>query len=251
MERLFIFDLETTSTVIRNTRIVQVAYASGDDWRTGLVNPGVPIPEGASKIHGLYDADVEKAPGFNLVAKGLTKAMDKKYWAGYNCNRFDIPVIKNEFVRNGVQPPECIGVIDALSVFINKEGRSTKRGARTLMAAHVFYCGCEFDGAHDALADIRATKAVIEAQMIRYGLTIEDMVEITEYYNDDLDSKGMFRFIHGVPTVMFGKYKGLPMQDVAVEYYQWIAGAENFREDVKALANNALRGIFPVKQETI
>ena len=164
---LVFFDLETTGVDICKDRIVEICYIKvfpdgSDKEYTRRINPGMHIPEEASAVHGIYDEDVKDAPLFKDVAKEIAADFEGCDVAGFNSNRFDLPLLAEEFLRAQVD-------IDLTRHHaIDVQVLYHKREPRTLSAAHKFYCGTEFDNAHSALADTRATYEVLKAQLDHY-----------------------------------------------------------------------------------
>ena len=168
---LVVFDLETTGTQVGKDRIVEIAMIkvelggnvirkpdkSGAENRI-LVNPEMPIPIEASLVHGVYDKDVEGKYTFGQIAPGLAKFLDGCDLGGYNSNRFDVPMLVEEFLRVGVDfGLEGRNLIDVQNIFHKME-------QRTLKAAYKFYCDKSLDDAHSAEADTKATYEVLKAQ---------------------------------------------------------------------------------------
>lgn len=245
---IFFFDLETTGIDIDTSRIVQIAFTDGDKVESLVLNPQQPIDEGASKVHGYYDKDVADCKPFADYAERLHKLADGRYWGGYNNFSFDIPIFQHEFERVGIEPPKPIGVFDAFKVFTHFHGFAGK-GSRTLQAAHVYYCGSQFDGAHDAKADILATKAVMERQIETYGdlKDLEKFVEISQKRSMNIDKRGFFKFNGTTKKAVCGcgKFCGTELEKIPLWYFNWILKQPSFSDEVKKVASNAIIGVFP------
>ncbi|MCM1449981.1 MAG: 3'-5' exonuclease [Clostridiales bacterium] len=224
---IIFFDLETTGTNITHDRIVEISiikvYPNGEEreW-TQRVNPEMPIPAEATAIHHITDADVAGMPTFKQLAANLAKGFEGADIAGYNSNRFDVPMLSEEFSRAGVDFDfSRVNFIDVQTIFHKKE-------QRTLVAAYRFYCGKELDGAHSANADTRATYEVLKAQLDRYEDIPRDMEELSKYTSPNRNVDLMGRIIKNdkdVAVINFGKYKGQPVIDVLRRdpgYYSWI-----------------------------
>ena len=221
------FDLETTGTNINTDRIVEICYLKvypngNEETKTMRINPEMHIPEQSSAIHGIYDADVADCPTFKEVAKEVARDIEGCDLAGFNSNRFDIPVLAEEFLRAGVD-------IDMMKrKFIDVQVIYHKLEQRTLSAAYKFYCGKDLDGAHSANADTRATYEVLKAQLDRYDDLPNDMEELSKYSRVNRNVDFMGRIIlddNDRELVNFGKYKGQPVTEVLRKdpsYYDWI-----------------------------
>jgi len=246
LEDIFFFDLETTGIDPSTAGAVQIAYKSGDKQNDFILNPGRPIAPGASAVHGITEAMVQDLPGFASYAQELAGEMDGKYWCAYNGITFDIPIIRRLFEEVGYQVPTCKGKLDPYKIFCHYEGNPTRRGTRTLMAAHIHYCGCEFDGAHDALSDIIAMVNVYEEQVRRYGF--ESFIEIGNRAELEIGYRSGFQFHHDdkLPIITFGKHAGKYLSEVPVDYLQWIVTGSTCSPDCKKIAAAAIKGHFPV-----
>ena len=225
---LVFFDLETTGTNINSDRIVEICYLKvypngNEESKTMRINPGRHIPEEASAIHGIYDADVKDCPMFKDVAKSIATDLEGCDLAGFNSNRFDIPLLAEEFLRAGVD-------IDMMKrKFIDVQVIYHKLEQRTLSAAYKFYCGKNLEDAHTAEADTRATYEVLKAQLDHYPEVLEnDMAFLAEYssYNKNVDFAGRIVYNEqGVEIFNFGKYKGMSVAEVLKKdsgYFGWL-----------------------------
>ncbi len=225
------FDLETTGTDINKDRIVEICYLKvwpngNEDAHNLRINPEMHIPEEASAVHGIFDADVKDCPKFKEVAKNIAKDFEGCDIAGFNSNRFDVPLLAEEFLRAGVD-------IDlARHRFIDVQVIYHKKEQRTLSAAYQFYCGKNLEDAHTALADTRATYEVLKAQLDKYPDLQNDMKFLSEYssFTKNVDFAGRMVYDDkGNEVFNFGKYKGQLVKDVLAKdpgYYGWILGSE-------------------------
>ena len=232
------FDLETTGINITHDRIVEISIVkimpNGEKIeRTRRVNPEMPIPAEATAIHHITDEDVAGEPTFRQLAKSLAAVFTGCDVAGYNSNRFDIPMLDQEFRRAGVD-------FDFSSArFIDVQTIVHKKEQRTLEAAYRFYCNSELEGAHSALADTRATYEVLKAQLDRYPDLPNDMEKLSEYtcHNRNVDLVGRLVYNEKNQEVInFGKYKGRLAEEVLSEdsgYYGWILKGD-FPDNTKA-----------------
>ena len=237
---LVFFDLETTGTNINTDRIVEICYLKvypngNEEAKTMRINPGMHIPEEASAIHGIYDEDVKDCPTFKEVARNIARDIEGCDLAGFNSNRFDIPVLAEEFLRAGVD------VDLGRHKFIDVQVIFHKMEQRTLSAAYKFYCGKDLEDAHTAEADTRATYEVLMAQLDRYPETLKnDVAFLSEYssFNRNVDFAGRMVYNDaGVEVFNFGKYKGIPVAEVLKKdpgYYSWILNSD-FTLNTKAM----------------
>ena len=236
---LVFFDLETTGTNAASDRIVQISYIkvmpNGEEIaRNYYVNPEMHIPEEASAVHHIFDADVADKPTFKQLAKTLANDFLGCDFAGFNSNRFDVPLLIEEMLRVGVNMDitKC-HFVDVQNIFHKKE-------PRTLVAAYKFYCGKDLDDAHSADADTRATYEVLKAQLDRYS-DLENNVAFLESYtkmNRNSDPRCCFVLNDSdVAVCAVGKYKGKGILDVLREdpsYYSWMMNG-NFALSTKTV----------------
>lgn len=231
------FDLETTGTNITHDRIVEISIIkvmpNGEEVEyTYRINPEMPIPAEATAVHHITDEDVRNEPTFKQRAKELAKIFQGCDIAGFNSNRFDMPLLAEEFDRADVDFDYTkVKFIDVQTIFHKKE-------QRTLVAAYKFYCDKDLEGAHSANADTRATLEVLKAQLDRYTDLPNDIEKLAEFSspNRNVDLQG--RIIYndqGVEVINFGKYKGRPVEEVLRRdpgYYGWIKQGD-FSGDTK------------------
>ena len=250
---LIFFDLETTGVSISKDRIVEISVVKvfpdgSKDIKTRKVNPEIPIPPGSSAVHGIYDDDVKDEPIFKQIAKSLFDYMKNCDLAGYNVLKFDIPLLINEYKRAGLKfSTQGRKVIDVFNIFCKME-------PRTLSAAYEKFCGKTLEDAHSAEADTLATLDVFAGQLKHYDSLGESVDEIAEMFSsrDDsfIDDNGRFKWQGEEAMVGFGKYNGQMLRDVALEnpgFLKWIVN-NDFPDDVKTIAKNALQGTFPKKE---
>ena len=224
---LIFFDLETTGTDIVTDRIVEISllkiYPNGmEESRTRRINPEVPIPKSASDLHGITDEMVEGYPTFKEIAKSLANEIEGCDLAGFNSNRFDIPLLAEEFLRAGTN-------IDLKKrKFVDVQTIFHKMEQRTLSAAYKFYCNKELEGAHRAEADTKATYEVLKSQLDRYPELQNDMDFLSHFsaFTKNVDFAGRIVYDdEGVEYINFGKYKGKKVVDVLRKdsgYYSWV-----------------------------
>ncbi len=240
------FDLETTGTNIVSDRIVEISYLkisqNGlEESKTMRINPGCPIPAESSAIHGIYDADVADAPVFKAVAKTIAKDIEGCDLAGYNSNRFDIPLLAEEFLRADVD-------IDLMKrKFVDVQVVFHKMEQRTLSAAYQFYCDKNLEDAHTAEADTRATYEVLKSQLDRYPDLQNDVEFLSKFtsFNRNVDFAGRIVYNDKDEEIInFGKYKGQKVEDVLrndMGYYGWMMQGDFPLYTKKVLTNIKLR----------
>ena len=232
------FDLETTGINTSSDRIVEIsAVKLTPDGRRltymSRVNPEIPIPASATQVHHISDADVANEPHFADIAPDLLEFFKDSDLAGFNSNKFDIPLLEEEFNRVGLRFDSINRhKVDVQNIFHKME-------QRTLVAAYRFYCGKELEGAHSAMADTMATVEVLEAQLDRYADTLKNDVDAlaefsTPSRNLDMQAR-IVKNADGVPVFNFGKHKGKPVDEIfqrEPSYYNWMMQGE-FAPDTK------------------
>ncbi|MGG9971920.1 exonuclease domain-containing protein [Ferruginibacter sp. SUN002] len=220
-------DLETTGVSLTADRIVEIAIIKilPDGTRQvkrKLINPQIPIPQQSSDIHGITDEMVKDAPTFKQAANELKQFIENCDLGGYNSNRFDIPLLMEEFLRSGLEMDLTTRrMVDVQHIFYTME-------PRTLTAAYKFYCQKDLVGAHGAEADVSATIDVLLSQMDRYpqlGTTVDSILaSIGEEKIVDYARRFVFDD-KNVEVFNFGKHKGRPVLDVLKaepQYYDWM-----------------------------
>lgn len=228
---IIFFDLETTGVDTAKDRIVEISMVKvkpdgEEEVRTRRINPGIPIPPEATAIHGITDADVANAPKFAQIARSLEEFIRGCDFGGFNSNRFDLPVLVEEFMRAGIDVDfKRRRFVDVQNIFHKKE-------QRTLVAAYKFYCGKELDDAHSAEADTLATYEVLKAQLERYDDLANDIDALAEFSTrgDAADYAGRILYDEkGVEVFGFGKYKGRSVAEVfraEPSYYAWMMNGD-------------------------
>ncbi len=224
---LVFFDLETTGINANTDRIVEISYLKvhpngNEETKTYRVNPGMPIPKEASDIHHITDEDVAHSPTFKEIGKNIAKDIEGCDLAGFNSNRFDVPMLAEEFLRNDIDIDlSKRKLIDVQVIFHKME-------QRTLSAAYKFYCNAELEGAHGAEADTRATYEVLKSQLDRYPDLNNDVQYLSEFssFNRNVDFAGKIVLNDkDVEVFNFGKYKDQPVEDILKRdsgYYGWM-----------------------------
>jgi len=238
---LAFFDLESTGVNVAKDRIVEISILkvmpNGDqETYTKRMNPEIPIPVEASEIHGIYDLDVMNEKTLKDLAPEIIAFFGDADLAGYNSNRFDVPMLVEEFLR--VEENFDMSdrkLVDVQSVFFKKE-------QRTLSAALQFYCQKELENAHSAEADTKATYDILIAQLDRYE-DIENNVDFLSEYSQmggkNADFAGRFIFnADGDACFNFGKHKGKTIEEVLrrePSYYAWMMNGDFPRYTKKVL----------------
>ncbi|MCC6308620.1 MAG: 3'-5' exonuclease [Chitinophagaceae bacterium] len=223
---LAFIDLETTGINLGIDRIVEIAIvkimADGTkSVKRKLVNPEMPIPKAASDVHGITDDMVKDAPTFKQVAPELKQMLDGCDLAGFNSNRFDIPLLMEEFLRVAIDfDMKNRKLVDVQNIYHKLE-------PRTLSAAYKFYCNKNLDGAHSAEVDATATYDILQAQTEKYKELGNTVDSILKYIGDDqvVDFARRFVMENGVEVFNFGKHKGRPVAEVLKaepQYYDWM-----------------------------
>lgn len=225
------FDLETTGIDITKDRIVEISilkvYPNGNkESKTWLVNPTIPIPKATSDVHGITDERVAGEPTFKELAKQIHNMIKDSDLAGYNSDRFDIPLLAEEMLRAEVDFDLGNRVsVDVQTIFHKME-------QRTLSAAYKFYCGKDLIDAHTASADTNATYEILKAQLDRYDNLENNIKKLSEftYRKQIADFAGFIGYNDkGEEIFTFGKHKGKRVEDIFDEepgYFGWLLGAD-------------------------
>ena len=241
---LIFLDLETTGINVASDRIVEIAllkiHPDGkEEEKLIRINPEMPIPEKASNIHGIYDDDIKNEPTFKEVAKTIANFMEGCDLAGFNSNRFDIPLLAEEFIRANID-------IDLKKrKFVDVQAIFHKMEKRTLAAAYKLYCNQILEDAHSAMADTKATYEVLKAQLDQYKDSeyednngkktipiVNDINKLSEFSSYDRNVDFLGRIVYdenGVEVFNFGKNKGQSVEKVLKEqpgYYGWIINGD-------------------------
>lgn len=249
------FDLETTGIDVVNDRIVEISMVKvwpGKDEpevKTRRIKPlddngaVMHIPEDATAVHGITDADVADAPAFRQIAKSLAEYIKGCDLGGFNSNRFDVPMLAEEFLRAGVDIDlRKRKFVDVQTIFHKKE-------QRTLSAAYKFYCEKDLENAHSAEADTLATYEVLMAQLDRYDDLPNDIGALAEYsaHSRTADYAGRIVYNDKEQEVFaFGKYKGRLVEEVLrtdPSYYDWMIKGEFTRDTKRVITEIKTRGI--------
>lgn len=239
-----VFDLETTGVNVANDRIVEISilkiHPDGKkETKTHRINPEMPIPLVSSMIHGIYDKDIADAPTFKELAKPLASFLQNCDLGGYNSNKFDVPVLAEEFLRANVDfDIKNRRLVDVQNIFHKME-------QRTLKAAYKYYCGKDIINAHSAEADTLATYEVLLAQLDKYENTTHedakgvksvpvknDIAALHEFTtmtkNADLAGQIVYND-QGIEVFNFGKHKGKAVEEVfkiEPSYYNWMQNGD-------------------------
>ncbi|MGS2740144.1 exonuclease domain-containing protein [Sinomicrobium sp. M5D2P17] len=225
------FDLETTGTEVAKDRIVEISvlkvYPNGNkESRTWLVNPEMPIPEHSTAIHGITDEKVADEPTFKQLSREIYNMIKDSDLAGYNSNRFDIPLLAEEMLRAEVDfDMKNRLAVDVQTIFHTME-------KRTLEAAYKFYCDKNLDNAHSAEADTTATYEVLKSQLDRYEELQNDIKFLSEFTTrkQTADFAGYITYNEeGVEVFSFGKHKGRLVEEILEKepgYFGWLLNAD-------------------------
>lgn len=225
------FDLETTGTNIATDRIVEISilkvFPNGNkESKTWLVNPERPIPPVVSAIHGITDEKVANEPPFKTLAPEIYTMINDADLAGYNSDKFDIPLLAEELLRSGIDfDLKNKKTVDVQTIFHKME-------QRTLSAAYTFYCNKTLDNAHTAAADTEATYEVLKAQLDRYD-ELENNIDALSVFSTRRKSADLAGYLQynkdGVVCFGFGKHKGKTVDEVLDKepgYFGWLLNAD-------------------------
>ncbi|MCC6410107.1 MAG: 3'-5' exonuclease [Saprospiraceae bacterium] len=257
---LVFFDVETTGLNVIRDRIVQIAlvklHKNGQPQTelSMLINPGIPISEESMQIHGITPKDLANKPVFQQVAQKIWDFIGDSDLAGYNSNRFDVPMLMEEFARVGMEfDVSKRRLLDVQRIFYKME-------PRTLKAAYRFYCAQELTDAHDALADVKATIDVFKGQLQAYEgkdlidengnvvpAPIQNDVQVLHTFTNDLNFLDATQKLRvqpdGVVVFNFGKYAGQPVREVFLKeknYFHWMLERE-FSSQVKQIIRQIMK----------
>ncbi|MFN4122605.1 MAG: exonuclease domain-containing protein [Flavobacteriales bacterium] len=258
---IIFFDLEATGTNVSTDRIVEICALKinpdqTQEMRTKRINPTIPIPLEASLVHGIYDEDVKDAPTFKAISRALLDFIGNADLAGYNSNKYDVPMLIEEFARAGIDfSMENRRLVDVQNIFHQME-------QRTLSAAYKFYCGKDHVGAHGAEADVIATYEVLLAQVEKYknaeykdksgkvSKPVQNDIQALSDFttnSDWADLAGRIAFDKdGKEIFNFGKHKGKRVEDVfKVEpsYYDWMMNGDFTTSTKRVIEKIKTRGL--------
>ena len=242
-------DLETTGVDPAKDRIVEISlvkvFPDGTkEVKTRRINPEMPIPPEATAVHGITDEDVKDCPRFREIAKSLAAYIEGCDFGGFNSNKFDIPVLAEEFLRAGVDIDlKKRKMVDVQNIFHKME-------QRTLVAAYKFYCNKDLENAHSAEADTLATYEVLMAQLDRYQGELKNDID----FLSDFSSRSQFvdyagRIVYddkGIEVFNFGKHKGRSVAEVFREepsYYSWMMNGDFPKYTQKVITEIRLRDL--------
>ena len=244
---LAIIDLETTGVNIAVDKIIEIAVIKllpdgTTQLKRKIINPQIPIPDSSSDVHGITNEMVKDAPTFKQVANEIKQFIDNCDLGGYNSNRFDIPMLIEEFLRAGMDFfTDGRKLIDVQKIFHLME-------QRTLSAAYKFYCNKTLDNAHSAEADAVATLEILHAQVLRYpqiGNSLESIINCIGE-EDCVDFARRMIKVDGIEIFNFGKHKGKPVTEVLKaepQYYDWMMKGDfpmNTKQKLTEILNRTL-----------
>lgn len=238
------FDIESTGTNVVKDRIVEICFYKvmpdgATETKLRRINPTIPIPPEVTAIHGITNADVANEPTFKQVAKSLFDWLKDCDLAGYNSNKFDVPMLIEEFLRSDIDfSLKNRHLVDVQNIFHKME-------PRTLKAAYKFYCGKELVDAHTAEADTIATYEILMSQIERYKETefVDNEGNVSTPVKNDMEALYQFSYNHRNVDLVghivynandkesfnFGKHKGKAVEDVFAKdphYYDWMMNAD-------------------------
>lgn len=243
---LAFIDIESTGITIGYDRIVEISIIKinsdgTEQVKTKRINPEMPIPPEVTAIHGISNEDVLNEPTFKVIGGELASFIDNADLAGYNSNKFDVPMLVDEFLRCEINF-EMKGrrLVDIQNIFHKME-------QRTLAAAYRFYCNKELENAHSAEADIRATYEVLLAQLEKYPDLKPDVDSLDEFSRNGrmVDFAGRIMFNSNNEEVFnFGKHKGKTVSSVfnnEPSYYDWMMQGDFPRQTKQIITAIRLR----------
>lgn len=227
---LVFFDIESTGVDVAKDRIIDLCvikvFPDGkEETHNFRFNPSIPIPHEASAIHGIYDEDVITEPFFKDRATEVFDLLNDSDLAGFNSNKFDLPLLLEEFIRVGLAfSIDNRSLVDIHKIYMQYEKRNLENAYR-------FYCGKKLENAHSAEADTRATYEVLLGQLQRYSDLPNDVIELHQISNEErfIDSGRRFVYENGIPVFNFGKYKGRAVSEVLKQdpgYYNWMMNGD-------------------------
>ncbi len=256
LERPLVFiDIESTGNKKYQDRIVELTILTVNPdgtescW-TQRINPEIPIPPAATKIHGITDDDVKDKPKFRECMHIISELLVHGSIAGFNIKNFDLPLLEAEFRRNGVEfSCRNYRILDSMTIYHQKEPRD-------LAAAYLKYCSKELVNSHNSEADARASREVLDCQLGEYSDLPTDINGLHDFCNqleekqieNWIDRDGKFVWKDGEAILGFGKHEGRKLKEMATAepgYLKWIINSD-FSIEVKDIATKALRGDFPV-----
>jgi len=246
-------DTETTGVNPQQDRIIEIGiikiHPDGrEEFLSSLINPGIPIPPDAIKIHGITDADIAGKPSFREFAPKLFEFIKDCDLGGFEIKRFDLPLLETEFQRAGIlySRKEKL-IVDVLTIYHEFEPRN-------LSAAYKKYCNKELEGAHRSEVDVRATVDVFKSQLEQHEKLPKDILGLHEFCNRKdpnwVDSDGKFIWVGDTIVINFSKHKGRTLEDMGkneIGFLNWII-SNDFSLEVKEITKNALNGRFPKRQ---
>lgn len=259
--RLIFFDLETTGPNPEQDRIVSLAFREYKPYDPSqpstanprayshLINPGVPIPKGATEVHGITDADVVGKPSFSEMAPHLLRGFHDCDYGGFNIRYYDLPLLAAEFARAGHQWSYAeANIVDVMRLWNVLETRKLSNAVQKFL-------GRDHEEAHDAQGDVDAVVQVFEAMLTQFrGKIPPTVAEIHQLLfprdPNAIDPDGKLVWRGSDAVINFGKHKGQPLAIVPRTYLDWIVNkAEGMPDAFRGLCRDALAGKFPEKKE--
>lgn len=227
LDKPFVFiDLETTGINVATDRIIEISMlkilpGGNQEIKTYRINPGIPIPADSTAIHGITNADLKDAPRFEKVATEIRDFIGNADLGGYNSNKFDIPLLIEEFLRADIGFDDERRYVDVMRIFTLME-------KRTLEAAYKFFCNKELENAHSAEADVKATYEVLLGQIDRYKDDLKNDISFLHEFSKDgdfVDTGRRMIYKDGKEYFNFGKYNGRLVEEIyqkEPQYFDWI-----------------------------
>jgi len=253
---LAFIDVETTGRNPYSDRIVELSILKinpdgNEEYKSHRINPGIPIPEETTAIHGISDADVAEEPPFQQYARSIRDFLEGCDISGFNVINFDLPCLEAEFARSDVDfSRKSRYLIDSMVIFHQREPRN-------LQTAYLKYCGKEMENAHSAKEDAKVSFEILDSQLDMYKDLPKDVAGLCalcyKVNENSIDADGKFIWLESEAVCNFGKHKGRSLKEIAKDYpdyLEWISRGD-FSPEIKDIVNKSLKGEFPIPPNSL